>query len=1484
MKLMKQALALLLCFLLLTNGPISAFATETVSGNDAAAETTATEFNQLTVSGNVAASCNECGAAEGHLETCTQYKAPAKEAIETAAISAEKTADSTVSGNDAVGCTCEPIEGVHQEGCKFYEAPVKDIAEITGPQVGDKIWIKHNSYVYKSQLAENGHKLLLNYEVEIVNIITDEKGNAIWYEFAFVTTGIGELLIREYKYVQVENTSVEEPEPSEPVDEHICNCGENAPENIADHADSCPRKQYIKTLFEGKTAEAIYTQWETYDEATQTDLLNMLQKWDNVKYEELSKLVNADSDGSDSVVTEDGNTVAVNGIPEKTQLRIGAPDESDMDAISRFMSEQTNAEYEVAPLFAYDITIVDANGEEWQPGGEPVTVTLTIPGLTMGLYQQLQIAHMHDGEIKMMEDVAMDLEKDTISFTTDGFSTFVGSFVDFSNGVKNSIMLLPGTAEPLEDILEAIDPEIYGKYDKENVSSVTVSPADCGITWNASYAITASTEFGYDEATLTVEMIDKTYTIRVLRGEAIFALEGAHKNWNQATTTTEKVKAYGTEIEKSVKAFSSTIYVNSNNYTSDNDDVLFGSNYRIYMRPGMAVTISHGLHLYTDTDNPTYIPDLMEDNKNTYEEFDAFTWMWESPINYIIAKDVSEYTVARFQLRNGVDTTDTRVRTIELHIIPDNEPQLLRDYLNTNQNDVTKNYSIKEVPATLFDYDGLEWNKHYKNTFGDGYYLAFVNQDAGKSTDPSLYEYQATDSANGGGNANQGLLHWKLNDNGLPVMQQTHKVDLFSTTEINGSAGQPNAKEVYENVGFEFIYDSDGYYNYNSELNHAQYNASNKKIELYTQSLSPSDSNNITYNWADQNPKAGFYPFADINEAFHSIDATGMTVEQKLEKLENSVDLNNRLNSDLAKDFVHSNRAGSTVGMFYGIHVHSDFYLPADKKLNGKEMVYEFTGDDDLWVFIDGQLVLDVGGGHTPVSGSFNLTTGEVWVERFAQLNSDAGGYYTTPVTVTNLSKNNLSNDGYFEREEQFLKGLKDDQMHTISIFYLERFAGESNCRMRFNLPLVPSESVHVSKNLVNQEGLELSVTPDVDYTFTIYTADDDDDNVNASNFAPYANQSYTVMGTGAPTDTQYTDSNGEFKLKDGWTATFPGIDRFTEVYVIESKPKDGYIYTDHTISVNKGPARSYTLGDNDNKPETKVMQLNQSITFDFVNKMKTQPLTVEKQVVNGTTGLIDPGQKFEFTLDFTKPILEKGTGAINATDKANAAVALTDGSTFQLGHNERVTIPRVPVNMTFTLKEANPDGTNNSFDAPQFSYVTCTTTPTPNSFDTPYLWMMCDGEENKITVTNQQRFNLTITKKGIQDADHDNDEKQSTIYTIEGKNGNDEQIVKMDVAICGNDSVTICKLPVGRYTVTENKDWAWRYEPKDENADDGVPAETKNVTIPKNAAASVLYENERKKLHWLSGDCYIENWWGGNNGTIKKRNGDDEVIEEVTE
>ena len=74
--------------------------------------------------------------------------------------------------------------------------------------------------------------------------------------------------------------------------------------------------------------------------------------------------------------------------------------------------------------------------------------------------------------------------------------------------------------------------------------------------------------------------------------------------------------------------------------------------------------------------------------------------------------------------------------------------------------------------------------------------------------------------------------------------------------------------------------------------------------------------------------------------------------------------------------------------------METEFYLPKDLRISGEDIIFTFNGDDDLWIFVDGKLVLDVGGIHGQVKGVINFTTGEVKYE--SGYSSYKAPYYET--------------------------------------------------------------------------------------------------------------------------------------------------------------------------------------------------------------------------------------------------------------------------------------------------------------------------------------------------------------------------------------------------------------------------------------------------------------------------------------------------------
>lgn len=267
----------------------------------------------------------------------------------------------------------------------------------------------------------------------------------------------------------------------------------------------------------------------------------------------------------------------------------------------------------------------------------------------------------------------------------------------------------------------------------------------------------------------------------------------------------------------------------------------------------------------------------------------------------------------------------------------------------------------------------------------------------------------------------QGIVQSKLNAKGYPATQSytsplvysAFNLDYLFDSSVGASTDtSKNVKTSYEGLNHLFTYNAaTKTYSYDSATNYAYYDTSDTSNKDFTVS-------NAAYSNSTQNVNkvGGFFPF-------------------------------------------DSYTTGSTTYHF-GLTMVSTFQMPTDHKVAGENMTFSFSGDDDMWVYIDGVLVLDLGGIHGAASGEINFTDGTV------TLTND-------PLQVGSISTDlhpdsNIVNGKTAKISDLYKKaGLTYDNStgstHTIKVFYLERGESKSNCSMSFNLPVLNAFNVEKS-------------------------------------------------------------------------------------------------------------------------------------------------------------------------------------------------------------------------------------------------------------------------------------------------------------------------------------------------------------------------------------------------------------------------------------
>lgn len=129
-----------------------------------------------------------------------------------------------------------------------------------------------------------------------------------------------------------------------------------------------------------------------------------------------------------------------------------------------------------------------------------------------------------------------------------------------------------------------------------------------------------------------------------------------------------------------------------------------------------------------------------------------------------------------------------------------------------------------------------------------------------------------------------------------------------------------------------------------------------------------------------------------------------------------------------------------------------DFYMTSDGKINGQDIKFNFSGDDDVWVYVDGVLVLDLGGAHKISAGSINFSDMKVYYKS-AIKDTDSINNITDNFAVTSDYVKTVDLKKLFAAYGVDFKNNDASTKHTLQMFYMERGCFDSNCSISFNLP-----------------------------------------------------------------------------------------------------------------------------------------------------------------------------------------------------------------------------------------------------------------------------------------------------------------------------------------------------------------------------------------------------------------------------------------------
>ena len=555
----------------------------------------------------------------------------------------------------------------------------------------------------------------------------------------------------------------------------------------------------------------------------------------------------------------------------------------------------------------------------------------------------------------------------------------------------------------------------------------------------------------------------------------------------------------------------------------------------------------------------------------------------------------------------------------------------------------------------------------------------------------------------------QGILSKTLGKDGYP----TFVTD--DTRENNQSLKGKSLASFYtsatdaNHLFLESVYNAAGkYFYYNSEENGASFNSKDGNFQVFKELTTPENGDRPTYK------RGNFLPYNTFNNKNKSTntnlyDSSGNRLPESLDRYNEALYLPD----------------GGTPNYYFGMEMDAKFIQGKNGYYDGNPMKYEFTGDDDLWVYIDGVLVLDMGGCHEARSGSIDFSTGEVTVEKQKGTTLKACFKEAEKYNEDDWNKNGT---------------FKDYTTHTIKMFYMERGAGASNLKIKFNLPTVPDGQVKVTKELSNTDKEKYA---NVDFAFQIFAQKLKDDGTYSDEYELLGSESGATKENGETlnfVNAQFENKNynNVFYLKAGESALFNRLKENRKYYVreigVKSNEYDKVTINDTVVTTVDGQ-----------EIESEKESVEERHVIVFTNNCSTQnsrELQITKKIKND----ISVTDKFDFRVqlndqNYTGEYYLKDSagnyytrnedGTLNSASEGTVCGTAADGVISSVPADYTVSITQILSGTTFKVEEINLKPTD--YGTPEYKIEDADKTGT----DQAATGTIQLGNHAKVTVTN---------------------------------------------------------------------------------------------------------------------------------------------------